>query len=134
MCGKNVRLMSWVSNKLGSPPRVREKLHVLGERLSCIRITPACAGKTLYSVTSNSLARDHPRVCGKNHNLARLCLFFVGSPPRVREKPELIGRPISLSGDHPRVCGKNFEKIKRRLGIDGITPACAGKTFERLAE
>ena len=71
------------------------------------RITPACAGKT-YKVTGLERGkRDHPRVCGKNKAKYILGIKYLGSPPRVREKP-LKTSTVYLKG--------------------GITPACAGKT------
>ena len=49
----------------GSPPRVRGK--VLRAGTGCRRdgITPACAGKSPWSVSASRFARDHPRVCGE---------------------------------------------------------------------
>ena len=67
-------------------------------------------------------------MCGKNNSVTGTINFNVGSPPRVREKPEAIictnfgygitpasaGKtrqksPYTLpSWDHPRECGKNY--------------------------
>ena len=58
------------------------------------------------------MEQDHPRVCGKNHFLSLFFYFTEGSPPRVREKLESIGKAA---------------------GSIGITPACAGKTESFLA-
>ena len=92
---------------VGSPPRVREKLIVDGTCVRCLRITPACAGKTLYLPPLLAQNRDHPRVCGKNKGISQLELAKMGSPPRVREK-QLYPTPVQT--------------------FLGITPACAGKT------
>ena len=87
MCGKNKCIMfSWDSYT---------------------RITPACAGKTACSCNRLARSQDHPRMCGKNNSVTGTINFNVGSPPRVREKPEAI------------IC-TNFGY--------GITPASAGKT------
>ena len=51
-----------------------------------IRITPACAGKTLEARVSEMVIRDHPRVCGKNPEKLDEDSHYGGSPPRVREK------------------------------------------------
>ena len=75
----------------------------------CIRITPACAGKTDTIMYRPSFIGDHPRMCGKDVN--QICKIFdrSGSPPHVRE------RPTAVSSDD--------------LAF-GITPACAGKTLQ----
>ena len=90
-------------------------------------ITPACAGKTVFYPTLTMLARDHPRVCGKNKCSNCYIFHCLGSPPRVREKPcqndkdadrsritpACAGKtctflpPYFSIWDHPRVCGKN---------------------------
>ena len=70
-------------------------------------ITPACAGKSLWSPLLLILAEDHPRVCGeKDLELYRI-MTTKGSPPRVRGKAGAAG-PCT--------------------GGAGITPACAGKS------
>ena len=46
VCGKNCNRSTTLSNKSGSPPRVREKLH--------------------HSCRLTTWTWDHPRVCGKN--------------------------------------------------------------------
>ena len=71
------------------------------------RITPACAGKTYLEVTFDDEPEDHPRVCGKNLQGDWSGAWETGSPPRVREK---------------------LTKGGRLQAINGITPACAGKT------
>ena len=51
----------------GSPPRMREELLVLVERLVLPRITPAHAGRIYAFLHGRSPVRDHPRACGKNN-------------------------------------------------------------------
>ena len=133
------------------------------------RITPACAGKTRAGLPACRVREDHPRVCGENFPLFVLCVFPIGSPPRVRGKhrdpikssgryritPACAGKTVKLRDighaveDHPRVCGENGEstsesdrlpgsppRVRGKRGrtatvtpVDGITPACAGKTL-----
>ena len=50
---------------------------------------------------------DHPRVCGNYGNSNRKKVFFLGSPPRVRE---LLILPVDMPV------------------FNRITPACAGIT------
>ena len=71
------------------------------------RITPAYAGKTHRHYASRFVAKDHPRLRGKDITL--LCTYWdnSGSPPLTRERREEL-----FAGDvYP-----------------GITPAYAGKT------
>ena len=92
----------------GSPPRVRGKLADFSELFHAVRITPACAGKTLVRLSLSTRIKDHPRVCGENTNGLDEYIEGKGSPPRVRGKLLRI------------------QHIRQR---GGITPACAGKTL-----
>ena len=132
VCGKNKFQRSDISFRLGSPPRVREKLVSCGSNSSVLGITPACAGKTLGYQGCIHLSQDHPRVCGKNEFYSRKGSSYVGSPPRVREKRSLKGLAVDTCGitpacagktncvrirsvrsrDHPRVCGKNILTLR----------------------
>ena len=111
MCGKDFLISIPNLLLMGSPPHVRERLHVRLHLGIAYRITPACAGKTSIIAYTPPPYRDHPRMCGKD------CLEEMkpggsgGSPPHVRERQ------------------------RRRLGHeqkDGITPACAGKTSSAM--
>ena len=127
VCGENRLISMCPKPRHGSPPRVRGKLIVAAERAAQERITPACAGKTLFCGSRCCAGADHPRVCGEN--VARNVHEAVerGSPPRVRGKqgehpvqpletritPACAGKTPSVSliaskyADHPRVCGEN---------------------------
>ena len=91
----------------GSPPRVRGKPCRLTSCRLHVRITPACAGKTLFAEARHSRRADHPRVCGENIFPRMIRRSGGGSPPRVRGKLVWYGLTWSL---------------------ERITPACAGKT------
>ena len=69
---------------------------------------PACAGKRPQDITLLTVKRDHPRVCGEKTPAATDNYFNVGSPPRVRGKVAFTALNATT---------------------DGITPACAGKSF-----
>ena len=112
VCGKNQWESYTAKTERGSPPRVREKPNAFLNSSCDTGITPACAGKTLSQLQGGMMEQDHPRVCGKNHFLSLFFYFTEGSPPRVREKLESIGKAA---------------------GSIGITPACAGKTESFLA-
>ena len=94
--------------KLGSPPRVRGKVRgVIGE-FDVVGITPACAGKRIKAQLQAVVKRDHPRVCGEKCRSTLGGRAVSGSPPRVRGKVTLL---YALADK------------------EGITPACAGKSF-----
>ena len=114
-------------NNIGSPPRMRGKLFVVGLYISKPRITPAHAGKTLRAVSGEPRRADHPRACGENLISSSEHSPTGGSPPRMRGKllgvafrphvlritPAHAGKTLSLSfrllsfADHPRACGEN---------------------------
>ena len=75
-----------------------------------LRITPACAGRTLSNDVHRHCIWDHPRVCGKNRIRPKMCAMCLGSPPRVREELITLSTPYS--------------SIR-------ITPACAGRTVKK---
>ena len=107
MCGENVNGEGLSPLPLGSPPRVRGKRFPRATNHANLRITPACAGKTLPAVFFISRREDHPRVCGENERVCDMAEGIVGSPPRVR--------------------GKRIPALEGHI-LPGITPACAGKT------
>ena len=87
-------------------------------------------------------------MCGKNHAIISPLTPSEGSPPRVREKPNMkfssdcydritpacAGKTLPEQAsylhqrDHPRMCGKNKCIMFSWDSYTRITPACAGKT------
>ena len=142
MCGKNINVVGARLLRLGSPPRVREKLSKSRDFIVVVGITPACAGKTKIDGKLVQITGDHPRVCGKNVKFGLVKNCVMGSPPRVREKPEMsqiagswagitpacagktLSRPRSQTGawDHPRVCGKNLNSAFSIVKLAGSPP------------
>ena len=97
----------------GSPPRARGKgLSETGNR-GAGGITPACAGKSVYTVHILLHIWDHPRVRGEKSSGSTPIFASAGSPPRARGK----GQGVNLE----------FDAIR-------ITPACAGKSTTVAAE
>ena len=66
VCGENAPHLGHTFSLTGSPPRVRGKQGYSDSRLSEERITPACAGKTVFLKQRRERREDHPRVCGEN--------------------------------------------------------------------
>ncbi len=76
-------------------------------RTNSRRITPACAGKSIYLSGVELAVWDHPRLRGEKNLQTAGVLIAVGSPPLAR--------------------GKGFGFWLFKL-YAGITPACAGKS------
>ena len=94
VCGK--KLTDGISGLTGSgsPLHVQEKHFEDAVKICIRRITPACAGKTVFLVQMMKHHQDHPRVCGKNALYPQLALDTGGLPPRVREKQLNVARLI----------------------------------------
>ena len=110
-CGENDSFTGITLSIRGSPPRMRGKLLPAGVGAFPVRITPAHAGKTTMMAELATAREDHPRACGENIGEKRRVFEFVGSPPRMR--------------------GKRNDGVPDRI-IFRITPAHAGKTFQKL--
>ena len=95
---------------MGSPPHVRGKAKKLPPMQTRKGITPACAGKSESAPLVSMVFRDHPRMCGEKKPRMDSRRRKQGSPPHVRGKALL------------REC---------RYCAVRITPACAGKRFEK---
>ena len=67
VCGENVTDSVVKIVDLGSSPRVRGKLPRIAEKVFDRGLIPACAGKTLSTVSNTWAAWAHPRVCGENY-------------------------------------------------------------------
>ena len=108
MCGEKERRVAGMDIDEGSPPHVRGKDTKAEDICTRVRITPACAGKSLLKGVNEHEKKDHPRMCGEKQCDQRDHARNGGSPPHVRGKD-----PGQL--DH--------------LASRGITPACAGKSI-----
>ena len=107
MRGEDDRVIAGLERVQGSPPhaRGRRTLSIPSPRRP--GITPACAGKTRRAVCDYIDVPDHPRMRGEDDEMLSTQKIKLGSPPHARGR-----RP-------------GFE---RKALMQGITPACAGKT------
>ena len=110
VCGEKYATVAAEVVQKGSPPRMRGKDSSFQLWRVSRRITPAYAGKSRRHDEKPERSEDHPRVCGEKLYSFNLYAYKIGSPPRMRGK----------EGD---CC--------RDAGHDGITPAYAGKSFDR---
>ena len=86
MCGEKTLRIDVFDASVGSPPRVRGKVHRVSVFVHDHGITPACAGKSAVLARVVIAYRDHPRVCGEKNDRMELSHPQAGSPPRVRGK------------------------------------------------
>ena len=146
-CGEKLPLLCPLPLVTGSPPRVRGKAFSLPSTTSLRGITPARAGKSPVSTSSNARARDHPRACGEKANTYIVTPSKVGSPPRVRGKgaaahvrrgdegitPARAGKSRAptragrTTRDHPRACGEKALSVSLLHPKQGSPPRVRGK-------
>ena len=146
-CGEKVLHHNLVGGNWGSPPRMRGKDSDKWTGNREDGITPAHAGKSMYSLCEYCTAWDHPRACGEKRMELLEDAAKRGSPPRMRGKAPGIGgcdlrvgitpahagkrNPrsciFSSARDHPRACGEKCIFCIDVIGFVGITPAHAGK-------
>ena len=107
VCGENGVRASFRLPWVGSSPRVRGKRFVGVPNRRLEGLIPACAGKTRADLWRRRNNPAHPRVCGENESACAGAVIDAGSSPRVRGK-----RVGYFAG----------------FGVDGLIPACAGKT------
>ena len=158
--------------ELGSPPLARGIPPIDPHRTKDGRITPACAGNTVFFFISAIGEEDHPRLRGEYSRKCPTNHILRGSPPlargihldfldfvrAVRITPACAGNTLSPKNkgrqteDHPRLRGEYEKDVAKKQtnkgspplarGIQaarykitdghGITPACAGNTFNFL--
>ncbi|KRM95468.1 hypothetical protein FC19_GL001780 [Liquorilactobacillus aquaticus DSM 21051] len=71
-------------NPIGSPPHARGILNAAFLNLFIFRITPACAGNTVATLTLFRCDKDHPRMRGEYLQKSVKTWEFWGSPPHAR--------------------------------------------------
>ncbi len=91
----------------GSPPLARGIRITLDFFADRRRITPACAGNTMFFDGGHEEEEDHPRLRGEYISRSASCWSLVGSPPLARGILHILEVGIRLAR---------------------ITPACAGNT------
>ena len=147
VCGEKFNLKEMSKTLLGSPPRMQGK-DIFPDGLPCaVRITPACAGKSLWCAQGQAQERDHPRVCEEKNFLLLMTSRRSGSPPRVRGKVDALSDIIQDYGitpacagkshweslrrsppeDHPRVCGEKDKSRVKVIPSQGSPPRVRGK-------
>ena len=112
-CGENGRNLTLEYHEVGSPPRMRGKPVAKQLRHRRVGITPADAGKTQFLMLAPRRDQDHPRGCGENCPLSGAHGLTLGSPPRMRGKPELANSASAAVGITPADAGKTLKRSFR---------------------
>ena len=152
MCGEKCATRWQKPKALGSPPRMRGKVHQRSAEIQRYGITPAYAGKRCRPPHQAPAVWDHPRVCGEKWQNRVNQLLVRGSPPRMRGKviPYLFSRELqgitpAYAGksrsqprtaprhrDHPRVCGEKMSRPPAKTRTPGLPPRMRGKEVKAL--
>ena len=126
LCGEKLDGYSQSNFWTGSPPPMRGKADKFLIPSTCVRITPAYAGKSGHRCGRGRGRQDHPRLCGEKYWSQSRARPMAGSPPPMRGKgfalsvlpppvgitPAYAGKSIVcgllavFSRDHPRLCGE----------------------------
>ena len=85
-CGEKMPMSEALATIWGSPPHMRGKDTITADLQGADGITPAHAGKSSHSYSSNSAIRDHPRTCGEKWIFHISFFQALGSPPHMRGK------------------------------------------------
>ena len=131
----------------GSPPRMRGRRLVVATGDRDDGLTPAYAGKTPPQRATTVRSSAHPRVCGEDGAVGGKQASSLGSPPRMRGRPEGVwgcicspgltpayagktraGRGLLLPRwAHPRVCGEDRSIVKGIMDRTGSPPRMRGR-------
>ena len=154
MCGEKCATRWQKPKALGSPPRMRGKVHQRSAEIQRYGITPAYAGKRCRPPHQAPAVWDHPRVCGEKWQNRVNQLLVRGSPPRMRGKgrrnhpvifvdgitPAYAGKSLCQLSyarayrDHPRVCGEKSSLIYSAESFKGSPPRMRGKAAASHAQ
>ena len=146
-CGEKSCMRRACGWRGGSPPPMRGKVPGRYGRGIFCRITPAHAGKSFSTVSSNAKIWDHTRPCGEKLPSAQHLPSAQGSPPPMRGKgrhplhkvvvlgitPAHAGKSIArnrcpvCSWDHPRPCGEKSYADNVEIHHAGSPPPMRGK-------
>ena len=147
MRGENIPSRSFPPPTKGSSPHARGK-RFSGCLIRCsLGLIPACAGKTIGSLSLAKLEGAHPRMRGENMTTITVLISVLGSSPHARGKrvshaavssttrliPACAGKthsPIHATTHpqaHPRMRGENVEATPSQYRKDGSSPHARGK-------
>ena len=127
LCGEKSFTCFCFNIMFGSPPPMRGKAHRRCTNVQQDRITPAYAGKSIFSDLIDANGRDHPRLCGEKIFSFSSNNLIIGSPPPMRGKGLTCRRFHRSHQDHPRLCGEKLLHVCYSSSCSGSPPPMRGK-------
>ena len=148
MRGEDLTLRLRRRSIAGSPPHARGRRLRLNHRNTILRITPACAGKTVPGGIILKETEGSPPHARGRHIDMMIISELEGITPACAGKTRILLCTDRAASHHPRMRGEDDKPCKCDKGhfgspphargrrsfrnnganLSGITPACAGKT------
>ena len=127
VCGENRVVHLGFQRFGGTSPRMRGKHADSGDRRGRTGNIPAYAGKTSSTPVKQSVAPEHPRVCGENLLKTQSLSLSIGTSPRMRGK--LSETKVFPNGDRniPAYAGKTWRHSRKPQCLTGTSPRMRGK-------
>ena len=149
--GENVMPIPQGAGVIGTSPRTRGKLPLLGGKVQRLRNIPAHAGKTDSTSEASILLTEHPRARGENVRSIPNRVYSCGTSPRTRGKriggtdsvpnrrniPAHAGKTrlkentMTTFAEHPRARGENGQRMRYYPLCAGTSPRTRGKHNRR---
>ena len=124
--------VQYSKNHLGSPPLARGVLPLPCITTFHFRITPACAGSTLFFSPLHPFKKDHPRLRGEYNKRTPERHYLPGSPPLARGVLSVTESDIAYPRITPACAGStNFQLLRSRQARDH--PRLRGEYVRRTA-
>ena len=127
LCGEKLDGYSQSNFWTGSPPPMRGKADKFLIPSTCVRITPAYAGKSFFATHSGTEFRDHPRLCGEKYGICGRTGRNPGITPAYAGKRSMKSVLNAIMQDHPRLCGEKQRLRGLPAGNGGSPPPMRGK-------
>ena len=134
VCGEKSRSGLNLPRSWGSPPRMRGKDRPESHRPQTAGITPAYAGKRLMFRQIGAGSKDHPRVCGEKLSGCVWLRVYGGSPPRMRGKVNRYPVQIPVNGITPAYAGKSLQRLVRPCSSKDHPRVCGEKPMRIVWE
>ena len=112
--GENCSSSTHTRSGRGSSPLTRGKRVDRRSPISCPRLIPAHAGKTVSRACRALVHAAHPRSRGENVTVVLSTVTRLGSSPLTRGKPRSMTSATIVSVAHPRSRGENVSRFSRR--------------------
>ena len=117
----------------GSPPRAWGRQWEGVEKISGLRFTPTCVGKTHAKDSKGYADAVHPHVRGEDSGDGRPAVTLYRFTPTCVGKTCSVARWFSVLLVHPHVRGEDFSQHTKPAHIPGSPPRAWGRRQTRLS-